>query len=486
MLPQNKYNSILKYSSLAPYVKLLSSMHLGTIINRCGFKSCHDKGILYKLQLIIFSAYGFRSLNQMVKSLLSEVIVTSKTALYNVMQNSNYNWRKLLRELAVKNINKLCDLDKKHENPKVLIVDDSTAYRDRSKNVEGLSYCFDHTVGKSYKGFTNETLIWSDGTSAIPVDFCLVGSSHQSKQICPVKNFIDKRTTGYKRRQELVRSKSDCLDAMVARALQADIEADYVLMDSWYTKSPNITNMLKRGINVIGMVSDNIQYSLEKGQLRTLDKKAMIELLKDNPINPATPNTLGSVICYTDTGVQVKIVLVKHNSRNNEYIRILSTDTKLSDNKIIAIYARRWQIEVMYKNAKQYLGMEKRCLSRNFDAIIAHNSIVFIRYMLLEIMQRYESDVKTLGDLALEVQETFRALPYANAIAYISNSFFKTIEDVINEGYIVPGKEEQVRLIALNNFLDAISSTGAFIRELFSRVAAEFIPKKSFYHLATI
>ena len=144
---------------------------------------------------------------------------------------------------------------------------------------------------------------------------------------------------------------------MVARTLHTGIEADYILMDSWYTKSPNITNMLKRGINVIGMVSDNIQYSLEKGQLRTLDKKAMIELLKDNPINPATPNTLGSVICYTYTGAQVKIVLVKHNSKKNEYIRILSTDTKLSDNKIIAIYARRWQIEVMYKNAKQYLGM---------------------------------------------------------------------------------------------------------------------------------
>ena len=93
-------------------------------------------------------------------------------------------------------------------------------------------------------------------------------------------------------------------------------------------------------------------------------------------------------------------------------------------------------------------------------------------------MQRYETDVKTMGDLAAGVKETFRALPYANAIAYISNSFFKTIEEVINEGYIVPGKEEQVRLIALNNFLDAISSMGTFIHELFLRVEAEFVPKE--------
>ena len=77
-------------------------MRLANIINRCGFCSFHDKGILYKEQLIIFSAYGFRSIKQMVKSLLNEFIANSKTALYNVMQNSNYNWRKQPRELAVK------------------------------------------------------------------------------------------------------------------------------------------------------------------------------------------------------------------------------------------------------------------------------------------------------------------------------------------------------------------------------------------------
>ena len=118
---------------------------------------------------------------------------------------------------------------------------------------------------------------------------------------------------------------------MVERTLKAQIEVDYILMDSWYTKSPNITNMLARGVNVIGMVADNIQYSLKEGQVRTLDKKAMVELLKDRQIHPATPNTLGSIICYTDTGTKVKIVVVKHNSKKNEYIRILSTDTELSD-----------------------------------------------------------------------------------------------------------------------------------------------------------
>ena len=46
-----------------------------------------------------------------------------------------------------------------------------------------------------------------------------------------------------------------------------------------------------------------------------------------SPINYATPNSLGSIICYTDTGTKVKIVVVKHNSKKNEYNRILSKDT---------------------------------------------------------------------------------------------------------------------------------------------------------------
>ena len=109
MVSQNKYNSILKNTSLAPYVKLLSRMRLATIINRCGFRSSHDKGILYKLQLIIFSAYGFRSINQMVKSLLNEFIAECEYKQLSKTTIRNYSrvLDEFIRDVGAKDIEQL-------------------------------------------------------------------------------------------------------------------------------------------------------------------------------------------------------------------------------------------------------------------------------------------------------------------------------------------------------------------------------------------
>ncbi len=46
--------------------------------------------------------------------------------------------------------------------------------------------------------------------------------------------------------------------------------------------------------------------------------------------------------------------------------------------EIIEIYAKRWSVELFFKDCKQllYFGKEQ---NRGFDAIIAHHSLVFIR-----------------------------------------------------------------------------------------------------------
>lgn len=46
---------------------------------------------------------------------------------------------------------------------------------------------------------------------------------------------LDKRTLGYKRRKESMLSKPDAVVAMLDAALKADFSADYVLLDSWFT-----------------------------------------------------------------------------------------------------------------------------------------------------------------------------------------------------------------------------------------------------------
>ncbi|MBE1556125.1 hypothetical protein H4683_003246 [Filibacter limicola] len=64
------------------------------------------------------------------------------------------------------------------ERTKVFILDDSTFDRNRSKKVELLARCFDHssTTNRFYKGFRMLTLGWSDGHSFMPIDFSLLSS----------------------------------------------------------------------------------------------------------------------------------------------------------------------------------------------------------------------------------------------------------------------------------------------------------------------
>lgn len=84
----------------------------------------------------------------------------------------------------------------------MLIVDDSTFDRNRSKNVELLARCFDHASLKMrfYKGFRMLTLGWSDGHTFMPIDFSLLSSKTSS--INGINEEVDKRCSGYKRRME--------------------------------------------------------------------------------------------------------------------------------------------------------------------------------------------------------------------------------------------------------------------------------------------
>jgi len=70
---------------------------------------------------------------------------------------------------------------------------------------------------------------------------------------------IDKRKSGYKRRQEAVCHKPDAAMTMIRNALKAGIQARYILMDTWFTNKPFINNILGEGLDVTGMLKDNKQ-----------------------------------------------------------------------------------------------------------------------------------------------------------------------------------------------------------------------------------
>jgi len=87
------------------------------------------------------------------------------------------------------------------------------------------------------------------------------------------------------------------------------------------------------------------------------------------------------VVSVADSEIKMKIVFVQ-NQASQDWHAFASTNTTISAQKILEYYSQRWSIEVFFKNCKQYLNFGKEQMS-NLDSIIACNSLVFIRYMIL-------------------------------------------------------------------------------------------------------
>lgn len=287
--------------------------------------------------------------------------------------------------LAVKVCCFFCLLtDKKRE--RVLIFDDSTFNRSRSKAVELLAWIFDHNTGQHLKGFKLLTLGWSDGASFLPLDFILCSSAKLKNRVQDIKKKVDKRTCGYKRRLEAITKSTDHLEAMVKRALALGVEADYILMDSWFC-FPAILAQLGRHLPVICMAK-NMPTIFYRYKNRWVRLSTLYSRVKKRS---GKAKILASVIVETKHGQTVKIVFVRHRHKR-DWLAILSTKTDLPDEEIVRIYGRRWDIEVFFKMMKHYLNLEKEVQLRDYDGIIGHITISMMRYIFLALEQRRHDD----------------------------------------------------------------------------------------------
>ncbi len=351
-------------------LKVLKHLRDAGIKKSVGF-SCS-----YLFQLILCLVFERKNWFRIQQSNRSEGL-PSKDAVYRFLNQPTYSWRRFLLFLSAYTIQKVARLTS-HQRPKVLIVDDSPYERNRSKSVELLARCHDHSSEKKrfYKGFRMLTMAWSDGATLIPVDFSLLSS--MKSRINDIATHIDKRCNGYKRRKDALRSAPEQIPEMIHRALNQGIEASYVLMDSWFTHPPLIKAITEQGLDVIGMVKRLKQQYWVNGQ--KVDLKRLYQL--------ATPSHgkkgfLRSIQTVQANGVPVKIVFVRNRNKKSEWLAILSTDVKLNEEEIIRIYGIRWDIEAFFKTIKSFLNLGKEFQSRSYDALISHTTIVFVRYIIL-------------------------------------------------------------------------------------------------------
>ena len=95
----------------------------------------------------------------------------------------------------------------------------------------------------------------------------------------------------------------------------------------------------------------------------------------------------------------VRLVFVRNRNNRKDWLVLVTTDMSLTEEEVIRIYGKRWGIEAFFKVYKSYLRLEKDCRALSYDAMTAHVSIVFSRYMFLAVEQRESKDDRSIGEL---------------------------------------------------------------------------------------
>ena len=366
------------------------TFHIGTFLNRSGI--CKVRGT--SPLIIVKSIFGlpFYGMNIFRGIVQNKELEFLKDAAYDLLKGARYNWRKLLLLLSF-SISTAIDALTDKTREKVIIIDDSPYDKSRSKMLELLSKVFDHCTKRYLKGFRLLTVVWSDGASVVPLDFALLSSVEKKNRYQEITKDIDKRSCGYRRRQEAITKSTELLEPIIRRVLRFGIRADYILMDSWFAL-PKIIHMLSTHVPVICMLKNmyRVFYEYNGAKLnldalyRNVKKRAGKAWIK------------ASVIVKTSAGQKVKIVFVRDRSQKG-WLAILSTDNDLADEEIVRIYGKRWDIEVFFKMEKQYLDLVKGVQVRDFDGLIAYTTIAMMRYMFLSYEQRLHDDPRTFGEL---------------------------------------------------------------------------------------
>lgn len=368
-----------------------------------------------------------------------------KDVVYRFLNCVSSNWRKFLLLLSTRVIvQKLLPLTD-DATKKVLIADDTLYPRDRSKRVELLARVHDHNTNRYQRGFRMLTLGWSDGNSFIPMLFSMLSSAKEENRLAPMRDGLDKRTNGYKRRLESMKKSTDVLVDLVKIAMAAGTKAQYLLFDSWFAFPATIRRVHALGMHTICMLKDSKTRYTFQGDGMTL--KELYNWVRKRPGRAKVLASVEVSIGEDDDGnpVAAKIVFVRDRSKKS-WLALLSTDTTLADEEIIKLYGRRWDIEVFFKMSKSFLKLAKECESRSFDALVAHTTVVLCRYIMLELARRTNADPRTLGNLFHATCDELRQTSFVDALALL----LKLLEQSLNK---VAGFTKELMLQLIEQFV---------------------------------
>ncbi|OFV72483.1 IS4 family transposase [Acetobacterium wieringae] len=431
-------------SNLKLVTRFLRNYQIGQLLKRCNAYKTKGFSVITVFEYLLSVVFTNRSvyMNYVTNYHCPEF---SKDTIYRFMNSPQIHWQKFTTLLATRVTNQsiIRLTDKSREN--VLIVDDTLFERNRSKNVELLSRVFDHVRHRYTKGFRLLTLGWSDGNTFIPVSGSLLSSSDDKNLLNRADDSLDKRSLAARRRSQSGCKATEVMLDLIRSALKSGISASYVLFDTWFCSPSSLIAVKKIGIDVIAMAkkTPKIHYLVD-GEKKSV--KAIYSACKKRRGRSRYLLSVDAAIQKDDITMPVRLVFVRNRNKRNDYLVLITTDLTLSEDEIIRNYGKRWAIEVFFKVCKSYLKLTKSFRGLSFDAQTAHVAIVFTRYTILSLENRFNLDVRSIGELFYWSCDELADITYQESYLLLIDLMLSVCQDILQ-------LSEEKMIILLDQFL---------------------------------
>jgi hypothetical protein len=157
--------------------------------------------------------------------------VARKDAFYRFQRNPS-RWRSFMYAIMVKISEKL-HFEKYPLKQRYFVIDDSPIPK-RGRNLENVSFIYDHSVGRSFLGYCIVTLGLFTGENFYPLDFAYRFGKKRHPNSPEEKIGHPRSISSLMSHEAKYHGKVELALQMIQRAFDRGIRAGYVLFDSWY------------------------------------------------------------------------------------------------------------------------------------------------------------------------------------------------------------------------------------------------------------
>ena len=363
-----------------------------------------------------------------------------KDTFYRFKRNPSFRWRSFLYKVNEHIPNKL------KSSAESFFIPDDSVFQKCGRQLENVSFIRDHTIGKSVLGYNILLLGPLRENGFYPLDFaCRFGKKRHSKSQAEVIGSV-KSESGKRSYEAKHYDKTDLAHRMIKRALKLGQRATCLLFDSWFANPVFFKRILELNVSlhIICRLKNAKTKYLHEGRHYTLGelyRKYRFQLKQDSKtglllkrVTVELPDMEQPFVIVFSKRLQeptAKDIKGSKTQKNDKWVAFLSTNASLHTSGIIRKYAKRWSIEVCFKECKQLLELGKD-QANDFNSQVAAATIGFLRYNLLNYLNELENH-QTFGGFFEYLHDEMAPISYANRLYNFFTELIRCIIEKLTE-----------------------------------------------------